>query len=128
MKKELAFTKITRRDEHGEESAGLDLTKEEFEQIVNKHTNGHRDLKQSVSREKRMEEIKFEHEKLKNLELLDYRRVDTDGFEKGIVLFANWITSIEKQMRANKKLRIVIDYDAELLKADMSISRVTECG
>lgn len=126
MEKERAFTKITRRDEHGEESVGLDLSKEEFEQIVNKHTNGYKDLKQSVSREKRMEAIKFEHEKLGNLELLDYRRVDTDGLEKGILLFANWITSIEKQMRANKKLRIVIDYDAELLKADMSISRVTE--
>ena len=55
------------------------------------------------------------------LKWMNFNRVDTEGFEKGIVLFNGWLGIIQEAMFEHKSLRIEIIYNAEAEKAEMYV-------
>lgn len=120
----MAITRITRRDENGERVESIEVTQEEFDQIVNKYSNGRSVTRKLIPRDERLKRI--EQESGEEMKLERFNSVDTDGFEKGVVLFAHWLGTLEQAMLKNKSLRIVIDYSAETLKTDFYINKPTE--
>ena len=55
------------------------------------------------------------------LRWMNFNRVDTEGFEKGIALFNRWLGIIHDAMFEHKSLRIEIIYNAEAEKAEMYV-------
>ena len=55
------------------------------------------------------------------LKWMNFNRVDTEGFEKGVVLFSRWLAIIEEAMFKQRSLRIEILYNAEAEKAEMYV-------
>lgn len=124
MKKETAITRITRRDENGERVESIEVTQEEFNQIVSKYSNGRSVTRKLIPRDECLNRI--EQESGGEMKLERFNSVDTDGFEKGVVLFAHWLETLEQEMLKNKSLRIVIDYNAETLKTNFYVSKPIE--
>ena len=52
---------------------------------------------------------------------MNFNRVNTEGFEKGVVLFSRWLAIIEEAMFKQRSLRIEIIYNAEAEKAEMYV-------
>ena len=55
------------------------------------------------------------------LKWMNFNRVNTEGFEKGVVLFSRWLAIIEEAMFKQRSLRIEIIYNAEAEKAEMYV-------
>ena len=55
------------------------------------------------------------------LKWMNFNRVNTEGFEKGVVLFSRWLAIIEEAMFKQRNLRIEIIYNAEAEKAEMYV-------
>lgn len=125
MKKETAFTTIVRRDESGERTEAIEVTQEEFNQIVSKYSMGRGGTRKLIPLDERTK--RAEQEIGEKMKLEKFHSVDADGFEKGVVMFARWLGSLEQAMLKNKSLRIVIDYNAETLKTDFYISKPIGC-
>ena len=55
------------------------------------------------------------------LKWMNFNRVNTEGFEKGVVLFSRWLAIVEEAMFKQRSLRIEIIYNAEAEKAEMYV-------
>lgn len=55
------------------------------------------------------------------LRWMNFNRVNTEGFEKSVVLFSKWLGIINEAMFKHRSLRIEIIYNAEDEKAEMYV-------
>lgn len=58
----------------------------------------------------------------------NFNRVNTDGFEKAVVLLKHWAEMVQQVMFKKKNFRIEINYNAEAGKTDFAIYTPTEHG
>lgn len=115
MDKKVESIVIKRRTDEGEIQARLDMPKEEFEKIISQYATWKRERKYIPSKERisEIQEINGEPEVFSN--------VDTEGFEKAIILMYEWSGMILDQMKKGKSFRSEIIYDAETLKTILGI-------
>lgn len=116
-----ALTTIKRRDENGETKIPLKMTEEEFEQVVAEYTTGKRFEQKSTSYFERLKEAQAASRTGEELREENFNSVDTEGFEKAVVLLKHWTEMAMQALKESKKVRIVIDYNAEMLKTDFSV-------
>lgn len=131
MKENFAATYITRHTDDGkimEIGVPLEMTQEEFDQIVSKYGTG----KKSVQTQRRYNEVFAEAKtaKLPAYELTEenFNRINTDGFEKAVVLLKYWADMTMREMFKKRNFRIEINYNAEDRKTDFAIYTPTECN
>lgn len=58
----------------------------------------------------------------------NFNRVNTDGFEKSVVMIKHWAEMVERVMLQKQNFRIEINYNAEAKKTDFAIYTPTEAG
>lgn len=115
MDKKVESIVIKRRTDKGEMQASLDMPQEEFEKIISKYATWKKTRKHIPSKE-RISEVQQINGKLEV-----FSSVDTEGFEKAIVLMHEWLGIILEQMEKGKSFRSEIIYDAETLKTILGI-------
>lgn len=119
---------IRKLTDNGEMSEVLEMTQEEFDQIVSKYGTGKRTEQKQVDYSdalKRAQAATFPREELKEE---NFNRVNTDGFEKAVVLLKYWAEMIMQEMLKKRNFRIEINYNAEVRKTDFAIYTPTQCG
>ena len=116
---EYTYTLIKRRDETGEKRVALQMTDEEFDRIVEKYAQGKMTFQKNTDFFERLEKARAKTKD--ELKLEKFECVDTEGFEKSVILLANWTDTILREMRKEKNFRIEIAYDTEELKTDFRI-------
>lgn len=123
-----ASTIIKRRTEAGEVTEALELTQKEFDQITSEYGTGKRTETPVIHYDealKRAQAAVFPEEELKEE---NFNRVDTDGFEKAVVLLKRWAEMAQQAMFEKRNFRIEINYNAEAKKTDFAIYTPTEAG
>lgn len=58
----------------------------------------------------------------------NFNLVNTDGFEKAVVLLKQWAEMTMREMCKEKNFRIEINYNAEAQKATFAIYTPTKCN
>lgn len=122
----MASTSITRITDSGEVSEILELTQEEFDQITSEYGIGKRFEKIYVHYSEALAQAQaatFPDEELKEE---NFNRVNTDGFEKAVVLMNCWAAMAQRVMFEKHNFRIEINYNAEAKKTDFAIYTSTK--
>lgn len=114
MGDDLVFTTICQRDPQKQITAPLNMTQEEFEQIVKQHDTGKRS--QQVYRQFSIEDAKKLVRDGENL--IGKGSVDTDGFNEAIGFFMSLTEQIWRITQKHQSFRMELYYDAETLKTN----------
>lgn len=124
---DVAFTVLSRRNSAEEVSEALEMTQEEFDKVVSEYSNGRKTVRKQTNcfeRLKRAQAATFPDEELKEE---NFNGVDTEGFEKAVILIKYWAELTQRALLRNKNFRIEINYNAEALKTDFSIYTPIKC-
>ena len=119
---------ITRTTNNGEVSEVLEMTQEEFDQIVLMYGTRKRTEQKLIHHNEalaRAQAAVFPNEELKEE---NFNRVNTDGFEKAVVLLKHWAEMTMREMFKKRDFRIEVTYNAEERKTDFAIYTPIEDG
>ena len=114
-------TTINRRGAEGEISASLNMTQEQFDQLVSMYSTGNLIEKRHTGLFERIKKATAEAPEGMELIFENFESVDTEGFEKTICWLSVFTEHIMREMQKNKSLHICINYDAEALKTDVAV-------
>lgn len=116
--KEVLNAIISYRNENGEVTDTLKMTREEYDQIISRFSNSHRTVKKLTPLDERIEKAKTVSYSGEVLKLERFGCVDSEGFVKALFLINAWSERIINMMHEHKSFRFVVDYDDEALKTD----------
>lgn len=123
-----ASISISRITEDGETTEVLEMTQEEYNQILSRFGTGRKSKRKLVHYSealKRAQAAVFPDEELAKE---SFNRIDTDGFEKAVVLLKCWSDMTMREMFKKRNFRIEINYNAEAKKTDFAIYTPIEGG
>ena len=126
MENQIIRTKIIQRESDKETCAALEMTEEEFQKIISIYGKGEpavRELKPYSERLQEAQKAALPGEELKEQ---NFETVDTDGFEKTVILLWGWITTLQREFIKDGGLRIEIKYDPKALKTQLAVYTPTE--
>ena len=126
MENQIIRTKIVQRENNKETCAALEMTEEEFQKIISIYGKGEpavRELKPYSERLQEAQKAALPGEELKEQ---NFETVDTDGFEKTVILLWGWITTLQREFIKDGGLRIEIKYDPKALKTQFAVYTPTE--
>ena len=126
MQNKTAYTKLIRRDETGETTAALDMTEEEFQKIISIYGKGEPTIRELKPYSERLQEAQKAALPGEELKEQNFETVETDGFEKTVVLLWGWITTLQRELTGDKGLRIEIKYDPKALKTQLAVYTPTK--
>lgn len=124
----VASTSITRTTDNGEVTEVLEMTQEEFDRVVSLYGTRKRTEQKLIPYSEALERAQaavFPEEELKEE---NFNRVNTEGFEKAVVLLKCWAEMTMREMFKKRNFRIEINYNAEAKKTDFAIYTPTEDG
>ena len=126
--KEPIITNITQRTKSGEVAAGLTMTQTEFEEIVLKYGNGTGKFeKKDTDSAEKMREAQERALPGEEVKLRNFLAIREDAFERMVIALKYWSERALEEIMAHKKVRIVIEYNADELKTDFCIYTPKEC-
>lgn len=115
-------------DDVSKVKALLTMTQEEFDQIVSKHEVVYKSVQTYRHHDIVFAEAKADELSGYELKGNNFTRVDTDVFEKAMVLLHSWADIIMREMIEKNNLRIAINYNAENTKTDIAVHTPIECS
>ena len=121
-------TSITHTSDNGQVSEILTMTQEQFDQIVSMYGTGKRTEQKLIRYNEafaRAQAAVFPNEELKSE---NFNRVNTDGFEKAVVLLKHWVEMTMCELSRKRNFRIEVTYNAEERKTDFAIYTPIEDG
>ena len=121
-------TSITHTSDNGQVSEVLTMTQEQFDQIVSMCGTGKRTEQRLIRYNEafaRAQAAVFPNEELKSE---NFNRVNTDGFEKAVVLLKHWAEMTMCELSRKRNFRIEVTYNAEERKTDFAIYTPIEDG
>lgn len=119
---------ISRLTEDGETTEILKMTQEEYNQIISIYGTGQKSEQKLVHHSDALalaQAAVFPDEELKEE---NFNRVNTDGFEKAVVLLKHWADMTMREIFKKRNFRIEIKYNAEEKKTDFAIYTPIEDG
>lgn len=128
MESQKSSTYIRQLTEDKEVVAVLEMTEKEFNQTVSLYGTGKRTEQKLVHYKDalaRAQTATFPDEELTEE---NFNRVNTDGFEKAVVLLKYWAEMTMREMFKKRNFRIEINYNAEARKTDFAIYTPTAKG
>ena len=123
-----ASISIRRLTEDGETTEILKMTQEEYNQIISIYGTGQKSEQKMVHYSDALalaQVAAFPDEELKEE---NFNRVNTDGFEKSVVLLKHWADMTMREMFKKRNFRIEIKYNAEERKTSFAIYTPIEDG
>ena len=121
MSEEIAYTVLRRRTQDGEEEVALNLTQEEYEQIVMQHTAGKGFIKKLLDNKKQFEEAKAMARPGEELRKENCSLAFSDSFEKAFVIIYCWAEKILNVLMKHKDFRVEIVGKAEDMRIRLYI-------
>ena len=124
----MVSTSITHTSDNGQVSEVLTMTQEQFDQIVSMCGTGKRTEQRLIRYNEafaRAQAAVFPNEELKSE---NFNRVNTDGFEKAVVLLKHWAEMTMCELSRKRNFRIEVTYNAEERKTDFAIYTPIEDG
>lgn len=112
---------INRLTEDKETTESLKMTEEEYNQIISKFGTGHRTELKCTGYDETSRKAREAASPDEELTESNFNRVNTEGFEKAVVLLKYWAEMTMREMFSKRKFRIMIDYDADKKKTDFAI-------
>ena len=112
---------IRRVTEDGEAVEVLEMSQKEYDKIISQYGTGERSEQKLVHYKDalaRAQAATFPDEELTEE---NFNRVNTDGFEKAVVLLKYWAEMTMREMFKKRNFRIEINYNAEARKTDFAI-------
>lgn len=116
-----ASISIRRLTEDGETTEVLKMTQEEYNRIISIYGTGQKSEQKLVHHSGALalaQAAVFPDEELKEE---NFNRVNTDGFEKAVVLLKHWADMTMREMFRKRNFRIEIKYNAEERKTSFAI-------
>lgn len=126
MDKEFHIVSIRNQRISNEEIVPLEVSEEEYAQIIARYGNGEKTIRVQNEDDFR----KAQEKALPGEELLKFYRSTpwTGTFEHGIVAFARWFTMMQEAALKYGKFRAVVNYDAEKTRTEMYVYTPKESG
>ena len=112
---------IKRLTEDKEIIESLKMTEEEYDQIVSQFGTGHGTELKCTGYDEASRKAREAASPDEELTESNFNRVNTEGFEKAVVLLKHWAEMTMREMFSKRKFRIMIDYDADKKKTDFAI-------
>gem|GEM_PF-2448009 len=112
---------INRLTEDKETTEALKMTEEEYNQIISKFGTGHGTELKCTGYDEASRKAREAASPDEELTESNFNRVNTEGFEKAVVLLKYWAEMTMREMFSKRKFRIMIDYDADKKKTDFAI-------
>lgn len=112
---------IRRLTEDGETTEVLEMTQEEYNKVISKYGTGQKSEQKLVHHRdhlKLAQAAVFPDEELKEE---NFNRVNTDGFEKAVVLLKFWADMTMREIFNKRNFRIEMKYNAEEKKTTFAI-------
>lgn len=106
----------------------LEMSQTEFDQITSTYGTGKRTTKKQVHHSDALSKAQAAVFPDEELTEENFDRVDTDGFEKAVVLLKHWADMAMREMFKKRNFRIEINYNAEERKTSFAIYTPTEAG
>lgn len=116
-----ASISISRMTEDGETTEVLEMTQEEYNQIISQFGTGRKSEQKLVHYSEALKKAQAAVFPDEELTEENFSRVDTDGFEKAVVLLKCWSDMTMREIFKKRNFRIEINYNAEAKKTDFAI-------
>lgn len=126
MENQIIRTKIVQRENNKETCAALEMTEEEFQKIISIYGKGEPTIRELKPYSERLQEAQKATLPGEELKEQNFETVDTDGFEKTVILLWGWITTLQRELTGDKGLRIEIKYDPKALKTQLAVYTPTK--
>ena len=126
MENKIIRTKIVQRENNKETCSALEMTEEEFQKIISIYGKGEPTIRKLKPYSERLQEAQKAALPGEELKEQNFETVDTDGFEKTVILLWGWITTLQRELTGDKGLRIEIKYDPKALKTQLAVYTPTK--
>ena len=121
-----ATTIIRRRNQNGEVKESLQMTDEEFAQLLEQYSKKHSSFRMNIPFSEKLLTAQEKAASGEEIKLGNFKSVDTDVFEKAVCLIHDWSEAVLNALLRGKNFHIEITYNAEVLKTDMCIYTSTK--
>lgn len=123
---EPTMTVIKRRSQTGEVEETLEMTQEEFDQIISQYSAGYRTFKKNIPYFHRIAAAQATARTGEELKMENINSVDKEGFEKAVCLMMVWSEMIFSELLKEEDFRIEIIYNAEAMKTNLFLYTPTK--